>query len=68
MDYKGVIVGEFVPDVIAYGKIVVETKVIDRITQIEVGQVMNYLRISGHRLALILNFKHPRIESRRIVI
>ena len=68
VDYKGVIVGEFVPDVIAYGKIVVETKVIDRITQIEVGQVMNYLRISGHRLALILNFKHPRIESRRIVI
>lgn len=68
VEYKGVRAGEFVPDLIAYGKIIVETKTIDRITQVEVGQVMNYLRISGHRLGLILNFKNPKIETRRIVL
>lgn len=68
VEYKGATVGEFVPDLIAYGKIIVETKTIDRITQVERGQVMNYLRITGHRLALIINFKNPKIESLRVAL
>ena len=68
VDYKGKIVGEFIPDLIAYGKIIIETRMIDAITDVEVGQVMNYLRISRHRLALILNFKHTTIETRWVTL
>src|SRR5580704_9887805 len=42
--YKTVQVSEYVPDLIAYGTVIVDTKVIDRITDHERGQMMNYLR------------------------
>ena len=61
-------VGEFIPDLIAYGKIVVDTKTIERITSIERGQMLNYLRITGLPLGLIINFKKPTLEWERIVL
>ncbi len=65
--YKGVKVGEYVPDLIAFAAIVVEAKVVDAIGPHERGQMLNYLKISGFRLGLILNFKHPKLEWERIV-
>jgi GxxExxY protein len=66
--FRGVEVGEFVPDLIAFGSVVVDTKVIDGITDHERGQMMNYLRITKVRVGLILNFKHARLEWERIVL
>ena len=66
--YKTVQVGEFVPDLIAFSAVIVDTKVIDRITDHERGQMMNYLRITKLRVGLILNFKHARLEWERIVL
>jgi GxxExxY protein len=43
--YKNVKVGEFAPDLIAFNGLIVETKVIDAITDHERGQMLNYLRI-----------------------
>jgi GxxExxY protein len=66
--YKGEHVGEFVPDLIACGKVVVDAKCIDRITDHERGQMLNYLRITGLPVGLILNFKHAKLEFERIVL
>ena len=66
--YKEVWVGEFVPDLITHAAIVVDTKVIDRITDHERGQMMNYLRITKLRVGVILNFKHAKLEWERIVL
>jgi GxxExxY protein len=68
VSYKGVQVGEFVPDLITHGAIVVDTKVIDRITDHERGQMMNYLRITKLRVGVLLNFKHAKLEWERIVL
>ncbi len=65
--YKGVQVGEYIPDLITHGKLVVETKVVERITNHELGQMMNYLKITGLKVGLILNFKHSKLEWKRIV-
>lgn len=65
--YKGIQVGEYIPDLITHGKLIVETKVVDRITNHEVGQMMNYLKITGLKVGLILNFKHSKLEWKRIV-
>ena len=43
--YKGVQVGEYVPDLITHEKLIVDTKVIERITNHELGQMMNYLKL-----------------------
>ena len=68
VSYKGVQVGEFVPDLLVAGQVVVETKVIERITPVERGQVLNYLKVSRMRTGLILNFHKPKLEWERIVL
>jgi GxxExxY protein len=68
VQYKGVAVGEYVPDLIAFDQIVVDTKVIERITNHERGQMMNYLKITGMRLGVILNFKRAKLEWKRVVL
>src|SRR5438132_11118171 len=66
--YKGHQVGLFVPDLIAFDTIVVDTKVIDRITDHEKGLMLNYLRITNSRVGVIVNFKRPKLEWERIVL
>jgi GxxExxY protein len=66
--FRGVQVGEFIPDLIAFGLVIVDTKVIDRITDHERGQMLNYLRITKLRVGLILNFKNARLEFDRIIL
>ena len=66
--YKGHKVGLFVPDLIAFDAVVVDTKVIDRITDHERGLMLNYLRITNLRVGVILNFKHAKLEWERIVL
>jgi GxxExxY protein len=66
--FRGVEVGEFVPDLMAFGSVIVDAKVIDRITDHERGQMLNYLRITKLRVGLILNFKNARLEFERVVL
>jgi len=65
--YKSVKVGEYVPDLVMFGFVVVDTKVIERITDHELGQMLNYLKITGHPVGLILNFKRGRLEWKRVL-
>lgn len=46
---------------------VVDTKVIERITDHEIGQMLNYLKITGLPVGLILNFKRSRLEWKRVI-
>jgi len=66
--YKGQKVGVFVPDLIAFDSVVVDTKVIERITDHERGVMLNYLRVTGLRVGVILNFKHRKLEWERIAL
>ena len=66
--YKNIEVGKFIPDLIAHDSVVVDTKVIDRITDQERGQMLNYLKITGLKVGLIINFKRPKLEWERIVL
>ncbi len=66
--FRGIEVGEFIPDLIVFGSVIVDTKVIERITDYERGQMLNYLRITKLRVGLILNFKNARLEFERVVL
>jgi len=65
--YKNEKVAEYIPDLITYEKIVVDAKVIEKITDREIGQMMNYLKVTWLRLGYILNFKHAKLEWKRVV-
>ncbi len=66
--YKSVIVGEYIPDLICFDQIVVDAKTIDQIGDHELGQMLNYLRITGLRVGIILNFKRAKLEWKRVVL
>jgi len=66
--YKSVQVGEYVPDLIVFNKIIVDTKVIESIGNNEKAQIINYLKITGLKVGLLLNFKHAKLEWERIVL
>jgi len=66
--YKEVLVGEFVPDLIAGQAVIVDTKVIEHIADLERGQMLNYLRISGLKVGLIVNFKRSKLEWERVML
>ncbi len=66
--YKGQKIGLFVPDLIVFDALVIDTKVIDKITDHERGLMLNYLRITGLRVGVILNFKHRKLEWKRIAL
>ncbi len=65
--YKGHSVGKLIPDLIAYHQIVIDTKVIPMIGDYERGQILNYLKITGLRVGLILNFIRPKLEWERLI-
>ncbi len=66
--YKTVQVGEYIPDLIAFDQVVVDAKTIEAIGNNEKAQIINYLKITGLRVGLILNFKHAKLEWERIVL
>lgn len=66
--YKGVHVGEFIPDLIVDNSVVVDSKVIDRITNLERGHMLNYLRITQLRVGLIINFQRRKLGWERVIL
>src|SRR5438094_7869245 len=65
--YKKHSVGFYVPDLIAFGQVIVDAKTIERITDEDRGKMLNYLKITSLQISLILNFKHPKLEFERVV-
>jgi GxxExxY protein len=64
--YRDVQVGEYVPDLVVAESVVVDTKTIERIGDLEVGRMLNYLRCTRLEVGLIINFKRPRLEWRHV--
>ena len=65
--YKGVAVGDYVGDIVVEGRVLVELKACSALDPIHEAQLMNYLRASGRKVGLLLNFGRPKLEYRRFV-
>jgi GxxExxY protein len=66
--YKNVHVDDYIPDLLVNDELIVEVKVAENICDEHIGQVINYLKISGCSLGLILNFKHPKLQWKRVIL
>lgn len=68
--YKGRQIGQYYADIVVEGKVIVELKSVARITSAHRQQVLTYLRASGLRLGLIMNFNAPVLsqEIKRVVL
>ncbi|MBU2219875.1 GxxExxY protein [Patescibacteria group bacterium] len=67
IEFDGEELGEFFIDFIIDGKIILELKRIWKITADDIKQVLRYLKATNLKLGIIVNFRHNRLESRRIL-
>ena len=66
--YKGKQLGEpYRADFVCYGKIIVELKAVDELCGIHRSQVVNYLKATGFKLGLLVNFGEEWANIERIV-
>lgn len=56
LQYRGVALGDYHVDLIVANKVVVEVKSVIRLEPVFAAQVLTYLRITGLRAGLLLNF------------
>jgi GxxExxY protein len=67
--YKGrLLKKEYIADLVCYGKIIVELKSIKELSEKEEAQTLNYLKATGLRVGLLINFgSHGQLERKRLV-
>jgi len=68
VSYEGVIVGDFGADIIVNGSVILELKAAKMIDEMHQAQLLNYLRATGLKVGLILNFGTPRLGIKRMVL
>lgn len=69
LTYKGWLLQQtYEPDFLCYDQIVVEIKAMKALADEHRAQVINYLKVTGKTLALLVNFgHHPKLEYERFV-
>ena len=66
--YKDIILNhKFYADFVVLDKIILEIKSTDSIHEKHISQCLNYLHVSGHRLAILVNFNKTSLEYKRII-
>lgn len=65
--FEGEIVGEYIADLLVDGKIILELKAVDKLTNVHRAQVINYLKATNIHLALLLNFGARSLEHERVL-
>jgi GxxExxY protein len=59
---------EYIADMICFDKIIVEFKALDKLTSREESQVLNYLKATGYKVGVLINFgSQPKLEWKRFV-
>jgi len=66
--FEDEIVGDYFADILVEDKIIIELKAAENISSAHIAQTLNYLKATGLRLAIILNFGKEKLESKRIVL
>ena len=65
--YKDIVVGDYVPDFVINGKIIVEIKAVSKLNSSHQAQALNYLAATGYKLAILLNFGATSLQQHRVV-
>lgn len=70
LTYKGVLLQQiFKPDLICYSQIIVELKAVKAIAPEHIAQVINYLKATGIKLGLLVNFgDYPKATVKRLAL
>ena len=65
--YDGVVVGDYVADLLVNDQILLEIKAVNKIQDAHLAQCLNYLKATGYKICLLINFGKPRLEVKRVI-
>ncbi len=66
--YKGSIIGKHILDMLIEGKVIVELKVVQELNKIFEAQLISYMKATGCRIGLLINFAQESLEYKRILL
>ena len=68
VSYKNNVVGEFFADILVEDKVIIELKTAESISKIHEAQILNYLKATGLKVGLLVNFFHAKVDIKRMVL
>ena len=66
--YDGQAVGDFAADLLVESCVIVELKAVRTFEAVHSAQCLNYLKATGLKICLLVNFGRPRVEIKRLVL
>ncbi len=66
--YEGFKVGHYEADLLIEGKVLIELKTVKNLDDVHKAQCLNYLKATGLKICLLINFGNPRVEIKRLVL
>jgi len=66
VEYDGILVGEFIADILVEDRVLVELKAVSELTSEHLAQALNYLRATGLEACLLINFGKSRLQIRHL--
>jgi len=64
--YRNEIVGEYIADIIVEDKVILELKAVKDLAEIHEVQLVNYLKVTGIEVGLLINFGHSVQVKRKV--
>jgi len=65
--YDKVVVGHYVADLMVNDSVIVEIKAVKAFDEIHYAQCLNYLKATGMRICLLINFGSPKVQVKRFI-
>jgi len=66
--YKDEVVGDYYSHLVVDDQVILEIKAIESLAKIHEAQLLNYLRATGYKIGLLINFTHPKAVIKRFVL
>ena len=68
VEYKNECVGEYIADILVDDKVIIEIKTVDDLTNVHKAQLLNYLKATGIKIGILVNFKKSKADIKRMVL
>ena len=66
--YKDNLVGEYFADILVENQVIIELKTVEKLDNNHEAQLINYLKPTGIKVGILINFKQTRAEIKRMVL
>ena len=66
--YDDVIVGDYVADLLVNNQVLIELKACKDLDDVHLAQCLNYLKATGQKVCLLMNFGRPKLQIRRLMM